>query len=708
MSNIISFDKKTISNRLLCFLAFLSFILASYGAWRYYSPVPYWDQWDSYLDFYLRVSHGDWFSWFEQHNEHRIIFSKLLFWLDIRFFEGKGYFLIAINYVLQLVNAFALYFVYLLASKKDERSNALIFSFIFTLLFSWIQEENFAWAFQSQFFSVYTFALLSLLSLYYLEDGRKSKISIVAFSVCSLLTTFSMANGILIFLVAITGSLFFRLQNRYRIWMLLWGVLLTYVYFTDLNKLPGSPSIIETLVKYPIDCVKFFLIFVGTPFYYISGSRLLATGAGVVYVAISLYLLWLIAYRRKAKNKAELVMILFIGFITASALATSIGRVRFGIDSAISSRYTTPMLLAWVSIGILTRSTLTSSVHLRYLSPILIVLVLVFFANQKNVLSDHAHIRTFERKMAALSIDLNIYENEFISKIYPSDRRLIDVSERAKVEDISIFKNERIEYHIGEVLEVNSEFSCVGNNEEIVTLVDKEHYRIKGWVYDISSQWIRDIDEIIIVDTDEIIVGRGLVGQWRPDVSSALGKRSAISSGWQAYVNANSGSVVAYARKGDKFCRIGKGELTLPLPDYSTTAFTGDQDLSDFQLMSNNGYVMDGYFDSSTLQKFEDYAVFGSWVSGDAFAGSAIFDITVLGRVKMLSLAYTTGPSNQNQHILFYRNDEVVRIIQLPLSYNSWTQMTIDNNDYDKFELRDSGINWGEWHAFLVNPELDK
>lgn len=70
------------------------------GAVRWFSPVPYWDMWDGYVAFFLDVSKGDWSQFFAQANEHRIVFSKNLFWLDMRYFGGQSRLLIASNVAL--------------------------------------------------------------------------------------------------------------------------------------------------------------------------------------------------------------------------------------------------------------------------------------------------------------------------------------------------------------------------------------------------------------------------------------------------------------------------------------------------------------------------------------------------------------------------------------------------------------------------------
>jgi hypothetical protein len=59
------------------------------GAMRYYSPVPLGDMWNGYLDFFMEVQNGNHAAWWTQHNEHRIVLARLLFWMDLSFFNGR-------------------------------------------------------------------------------------------------------------------------------------------------------------------------------------------------------------------------------------------------------------------------------------------------------------------------------------------------------------------------------------------------------------------------------------------------------------------------------------------------------------------------------------------------------------------------------------------------------------------------------------------
>ncbi|MBC7488878.1 MAG: hypothetical protein H7240_01460, partial [Glaciimonas sp.] len=122
--------------------------LAIIGGIRAYSPIPFWDMWDGYLGFYVKVTSGDWSAWWAQHNEHRIVLARLFFWLDLAFFKGQGWFLIIVNYALQSMVCILFWVIW--KETKGEKNNWLGF-FLICWLFWWIQKNNLEWGFQSQF-----------------------------------------------------------------------------------------------------------------------------------------------------------------------------------------------------------------------------------------------------------------------------------------------------------------------------------------------------------------------------------------------------------------------------------------------------------------------------------------------------------------------------------------------------------------------------
>ena len=161
-----------------------------------YSPVPFWDMWDGFLKFYIQLESSQWSAWWEQHNEHRIVLTRIIFWLSFVLFDGQSWFLIIVNYI--ILACIILTFLEILNSATGRRF-CWQGSFIVILLTSWGQRENLIWGFQSQFLLA---QVLPILSFYFFSkiDSEQNKSSLYFFgSIASGIGSIgTMANGILV------------------------------------------------------------------------------------------------------------------------------------------------------------------------------------------------------------------------------------------------------------------------------------------------------------------------------------------------------------------------------------------------------------------------------------------------------------------------------------------------------------------------------
>ena len=185
---------------LALFLCGLIVMTSIIGGVISFSPVPYWDMWDGYIDFYSKVLAGDYSAWWAPHNEHRIVLSRLFFWGDIRWFGGLSYSLIVINYL--LAAAGCIVFVQFLNEAFKPLPNKSTRPFFMCVLvgwlFCWSQHENFTVGFQSQFFMAQLLPLCAFYFIYKMSSApEKSTQYFVIASIFGVLAAGTMANGII-------------------------------------------------------------------------------------------------------------------------------------------------------------------------------------------------------------------------------------------------------------------------------------------------------------------------------------------------------------------------------------------------------------------------------------------------------------------------------------------------------------------------------
>src|SRR4051812_46789729 len=115
---------------------------------HYSVNVPFWDEWGAFSD--SALPSGLSLKWlFTQHNEHRIVLTKLLTWSLFKF-DGWN---IALNHAINfMIYGLILFGAITFGVKRRFGEEAYRVSlFTIPFLLSPINEENHLWAFQSQF-----------------------------------------------------------------------------------------------------------------------------------------------------------------------------------------------------------------------------------------------------------------------------------------------------------------------------------------------------------------------------------------------------------------------------------------------------------------------------------------------------------------------------------------------------------------------------
>ena len=124
------------------------------------------------------------------------------------------------------------------------------------------------------------------------------------------------------------------------------------------------------------------LAYLGGPFYYFLGkgeaSLKLAQAAAIGMIAWSLWMA-IGSIRAPRQSSLRLAMLCFILYIGGTAVATAGGRLIFGIEQGLTSRYMTPALMVWAAFLIATVPSpfpaLSSKTRLAWTVPIVLMLL---------------------------------------------------------------------------------------------------------------------------------------------------------------------------------------------------------------------------------------------------------------------------------------------------------------------------------------------
>ena len=394
--------------------------LAIIGGYEAYSPVPMGDMWNGTLGFYVNASHGDWSSWWAQHNEHRILLSRILFWMEEAWFSGKGLFLLVTNYLLVAGVAILFFFIWRERSRGWGASFAV---FLSVWLLSWIQNDNMIWGFQSQFVLA---QLLPLMAFYFLHRASQSNSHggrwFAASATCGVMALGSMANGVITLPLLTLLALALRMNHRRVIVLGALSIVGVFLYFHGYQAVGGHGSLTQSLKEIPEGVIDYMQVYLGGPFYFFLGenplSLMFARIASVVLVVGAILCLQkeLSAPHRSSLALAMLCFILYIG---GSAFGTAGGRAIFGAGQALTSRYMTPALMAWAAFFVLVVPGLKHMARgIRWFWGTLFALLVMSMLSYQLRATTPRTDELYDRSLATLAIEMRIPDQTQIAHIF--------------------------------------------------------------------------------------------------------------------------------------------------------------------------------------------------------------------------------------------------------------------------------------------------
>lgn len=684
--------------------------LAVVGAVRTYSPVPFWDMLDGTLGFFMRLDGGN-SEWWMQHNEHRILLARLLFWADFKFFDGANWFLIAFNYF--LLGGSALVFYRILraaaATEKPATEEILLGLFLTAWLFLWTQKENMTWGFQSQFILA---QLLPLCGLYWLHKslaGIHSKRHFLIACGFGVASAGTMANGVLALPLMTFYALVTR-QNRLRTGILFsLSAAMLFLYFHDYRAPAVHGILSQALRENPAGVLQYLLRYLGGPFYFLFGKeefgKLMMNGASLFLIGSSVGFT-VKALRRPQENTLALALLFFILYIGGTALGTAGGRLIFGLDQAFASRYTTPTLMAWAALLILYSPSVLAALRTK---SAMVLLPLAGLALPMAVFQLGAmqpdYAKVFQQKMAALALDLQVKDEKQIKTIFPDPRRALVIAKEASARNLSIFGDypfRDIREQLGLTVQQQPLPVCQGHLDAAEEIDGEGRLiHVYGWMFNVAGKNYPDV--IRFLGSQGKVVGYGLTGQPRPDLR-AIDKK-AFRAGFQGYLLANQRGKLLTLLGENPACQL---QVQVPAPMISLISDAGKITASLFfteQLVKNvtldgssvlpgNQWTGSDYYRSM----IDGLRVYGSHIDSDANVGSISLRVKRGDR-----LFYRSGPKGGRQ--LLEITGSTIPPVKLPVA-KAWALLDLNNTLLPggtfTVKFSDNGAGWGEWSAIAV------
>lgn len=330
-----------------------------------YAPTPFWDEWDNVTTEQL-INH-----FFSPHNEHRIVVARILILADIWLTQNLGMLKLGWTLLISLGHLLVLVMLFRRAFPSARAGPRILFWLVGTsLFFSGFQYANFTWGFQVQFVGVFFFAsaACALVALAVSKVGPQRTILAILAACCALLSTGSMANGLLIWLIlpplAVLTGLGWRWTLGYAtIGALIWPL---YLVGLDHHKHPGQSVGGQSLAQFltdPVATLAYTLSYLGgslpqslhtlQPATQLN-QLTLSAGAGLLACLLLTLAICQIRVQKSLLKPATLALIGAAAFVALSAAITATGRIDLGVTQSFSSRYGAGPAAFWtIALGLL-------------------------------------------------------------------------------------------------------------------------------------------------------------------------------------------------------------------------------------------------------------------------------------------------------------------------------------------------------------------
>lgn len=326
---------------------------------RYEQPLPLLDHWAT-VRAMLRIEEGSYglAGWFEPHNEHRIPVARLLHYVDFRWLGMTGHLQLLVSFALQAATAAALALLAreLLRGATSSAAAAWALAGVVTAwMFAGVQIANLIEPFQVTFVLVYAAMTVSFAALARARHASRGRRWFWLAVVAAQLSTWGMANGVLVWPLLAAQSAALRLPRRATATIAVLGALSIASYLLGYETPKHHASPWESL-RHPLAVLHYTTCTLGNPLRGPDSTPDFAftAAAGGLGLAGLLALLW--RWRRRdasPAHAARLALLAIALFAVGSAALAALGRANFGLGSSMASRYATPALLFWSALLLL-------------------------------------------------------------------------------------------------------------------------------------------------------------------------------------------------------------------------------------------------------------------------------------------------------------------------------------------------------------------
>lgn len=303
--------------------------------------VPAWDQWE----LIPLLEHP--VAWterarqlFEQHNEHRLVFPRLIMLglANVTHWNTR--------FEMAAVWLFAALIVWVVGRRlADEHAPKVALPVVSLLAFSLVAHHNWLWGWQLQI----PLSVLCVVGGLHLLTGPQLPWWRVALAaLLGIVGHYSFANGVLFWPLAIAATAVRHPGKRAAIAFLAVVAAVAIVAYLRGYHPPEHHPPVKFALYHPHLTVAYILVYLGMSLE--SGGPAVAAALGLAGVVAFARLAWT-TWRTQVDRRGEITFAAGLaGYAIASATITAVGRVGFTINQATSNRYVTISMLLWMAL----------------------------------------------------------------------------------------------------------------------------------------------------------------------------------------------------------------------------------------------------------------------------------------------------------------------------------------------------------------------
>jgi hypothetical protein len=321
---------------------------------RLWRVLPYGDQWEA-VEFYRQ-----WITnkqpllplLLAQHNEHRIVPTRLAFLADFTFFDGRSVFVFSLLLFAHVMLGTALG---LLASRNRQAGErALAVAFGIAIMVSRLQLDNLVLPFHLNWAACGLFSLIAIACTAHVADPTARRVPLLALAAISTFAAvYSAANGIAAAALVLAASCILPIRRISRITIAAAAIFavatffIGYVFPQHHNRFAASFSSLAEIGQF----LLFIPTFLGAFAHHFGSETSFVIGLLGICVWLALAIMFLIRLRSsKLVDAAGATMLMLAGAALATAVMVAFGRTGIGLQEAMVSKYATWGLLFWLAV----------------------------------------------------------------------------------------------------------------------------------------------------------------------------------------------------------------------------------------------------------------------------------------------------------------------------------------------------------------------